>query len=102
MGNRRVRRQEPREAKRVRPPLARLAASPRARRLYAAERSAQERDAVKYMDQAERTSARGKPQVAHVLYQMAERRASGELKSKIRQRMAALKPVATASASAKH
>ena len=72
-----------------------------ARRLYAAEQLAQERDAVKYMDQAERAAARGKPQVARVLYQMAERRASGELKAEIRQRMAALKTVATASASAK-
>lgn len=72
-----------------------------ARRMYAAERAAQERDAAKYMDQAERAAARGKPQVARVLYQMAERRASGELKAEIRRRMAALKPVATASASAK-
>lgn len=62
-----------------------------ARRMYAAERSAQERDAVKYMDQAERAAARGKPQVARVLYQMAERRASGELKTEIRERLAALK-----------
>jgi hypothetical protein len=62
-----------------------------ARRMYAAERSAQERDAVKYMDQAERAAARGKPQVARVLYQMAERRASGELKAEIRERLAALK-----------
>lgn len=61
-----------------------------ARRMYAAERSAQERDAVKYMDQAERAAARGKPQVARVLYQMAERRASGELKAEIRERLAAL------------
>lgn len=62
-----------------------------ARRMYAAERSAQERDAVKYMEQAERAAARGKPQVARVLYQMAERRASGELKAEIHERLAALK-----------
>ena len=65
-----------------------------ARRMYAAERSAQERDAVKYMDEAERAAARGKPQVARVLYQMAERRASGELKAEIRERLIALKPAA--------
>lgn len=65
-----------------------------ARRMYAAERSAQERDAMKYMDQAERAAARGKPQVARVLYQMAERRASGELKAEIRERLIALKPAA--------
>jgi hypothetical protein len=65
-----------------------------ARRMYAAERSAQDRDALGYMDQAERAAARGKPQVARVLYQMAERRASGELKAEIRERLVALKPAA--------
>jgi len=65
-----------------------------ARRWYAAEQSAQERDAVKYMDQAERAAARGKPHVARVLYQMAERRASVDLKAEIRERLVALKPAA--------
>lgn len=65
-----------------------------ARRLHDAEQAGQQRDALKYLDQADRAAARGKPQVARVLYQMAERRASGELKAEIRRRLAALKPTA--------
>ena len=67
-----------------------------ARRLHAAETASQERDALKYFAQAERSAAGGKPQVARVLYQMAERRASGELKAEIRRRLDELKPAATA------
>ncbi|HUY89612.1 MAG TPA: hypothetical protein VMV10_12830 [Pirellulales bacterium] len=63
----------------------------KARRLHAADLAAQESEALKYLNQAERAAARGKPQVASVLYQMAERRASGELKAKVRGRLAALK-----------
>lgn len=62
-----------------------------ARRLHAAELAAAENETLKYLDQAERAAARGKPQVATVLYQMAERRATGELKAKARRRLAELK-----------
>ena len=65
-----------------------------ARRQHAAETASQEREALKYFAQAERSAASGKPKVARVLYQMAERRASGELKAKIRSRLAELKPAA--------
>lgn len=62
-----------------------------ARRLHAGELAAAESEALKYLKQAERAAARGKLQVAAVLYQMAERRAAGELKAKVRGRLADLK-----------
>lgn len=62
-----------------------------ARRQRAADVDAEQKQVLDYMTQAERANARGKPQVAKVLYQMAERRASGELKAKARQKLAALK-----------
>lgn len=71
-----------------------------ARRLHAVELAAAENEALKYLNQAERAAARGKPQVASVLYQMAERRATGELKAKIRSRLAALKLAASEHAAA--
>lgn len=62
-----------------------------ARRQHAAEVESQQRQAADYARQAKKAAARGKPQVAKVLYQMAERRAKGELKAEIRKELAALK-----------
>jgi hypothetical protein len=67
-----------------------------ARRQRAADVAAEQKRALDYMAQAERAAARGQVQVAKVLYQMAERRASGELKADVRQKLAALKPAPSA------
>ncbi|HEV7226331.1 MAG TPA: hypothetical protein VGN42_26730 [Pirellulales bacterium] len=61
-----------------------------ARRLRGADAAAEQKQVLDYLRQAERAKARGKLQVAKVLYQMAERRAAGELKAKVRQQLAAL------------
>lgn len=62
-----------------------------ARRQHAADVEAEQQKALSYVRQAKRAAARGKPKVAKVLLQMAERRASAELKAQIRQELAALK-----------
>jgi hypothetical protein len=67
-----------------------------ARRRRAADVDAEQKQVLDYMTQADRAKARGKPQVAKVLYQMAERRASGELKAQVRQKLAALKNASSA------
>ena len=61
-----------------------------ARRLRGADAAADQKQVLDYLRQAERAKARGKLQVAKVLYQMAERRASGELKADVRRKLAAL------------
>ncbi len=62
-----------------------------ARRQRAAEVEAEEQQALDYIRQAKRASERGKPKVAKVIYEMAERRASADLKVQIRHEIAALK-----------
>lgn len=62
-----------------------------AQRLHAADVEAEQQKAVTYVRQARRSAARGKLQVAKVLYQMAERRATGELKAEIRRELADLR-----------
>ncbi|HXT59343.1 MAG TPA: hypothetical protein VN699_11960 [Pirellulales bacterium] len=61
-----------------------------ARRLRGADAAADQKQVLDYLRQAERAKARGKLQVVKVLYQMAERRASGELKADVRRKLAAL------------
>lgn len=62
-----------------------------ARRQHAAEVEAQDHKALEYVRQAKRAAARDKPKVAKVLYEMAERRASPELKAQIRRELSTLK-----------
>lgn len=61
-----------------------------ARQQHAAELEAEQQKALSYVRQAQRAAARGKPTVAKVLLQMAERRASPELKAQIRKELASL------------
>lgn len=61
-----------------------------ARRMFAAEQSAKNGEAQSLFDQGRSAEAAGNVGAAKVYYQMANRRASGELHQQIRQRLAAL------------
>ena len=67
-----------------------------ARQRHSAEVEAEQQKALNYVRQARRSAARGKPKVAKVLLQMAERRASPELKVQIRKELADLKDAVAA------
>ena len=54
-----------------------------ARRLHAAEQAEQDAEAMQYLERARNAEATGKTNVAKIFYQMAARRASGELRAKI-------------------
>lgn len=56
-------------------------------RLRAAEEASQDGQALKYMELARSAEEAGKPSVAKLYYQMAARRASGELKTQILARL---------------
>lgn len=58
-----------------------------AKRLRAAEEASQDGEALKYMELARSAEEAGKPSVAKLYYQMAARRASGELKTQILARL---------------
>ena len=68
-----------------------------ARRLHAADETDQEHDALVYEELGRNAEAKGKPNVAKVYYQMAARRASGELRQRIQTRLGALKTASEAS-----
>ena len=61
-----------------------------ARRLRAAEQTTHDADAVRYLEMGRSAEASGKVNVARIYYQMAARRASGQLKDQILSRIAAL------------
>ncbi len=62
-----------------------------AQRLRAAEKASQNNDAMRYVELARGAEESDKPSVARLYYQMAARRASGELKSQILVRLDELK-----------
>jgi hypothetical protein len=68
-----------------------------ARRLHAAEQTQQKHDVLVYEELGRNAEAKGKPNVAKVYYQMAARRASGELRQRILTRLDALKTASEAS-----
>jgi hypothetical protein len=68
-----------------------------ARRLHAADQTDQEHDALVYEQLARNAEAKGKPNVAKVYYQMAARRASGQVRQRILTRLDALKTASEAS-----
>jgi len=61
-----------------------------ARRLHAADQAEQNAEAMQYLERARNAEATGKANVAKIFYQMAARRASGELRAKILDRLQAL------------
>ena len=61
-----------------------------ARRLYAQEQLEQKREVLAYLERARGAEETGKANVARIYYQMAYRRASGELRDQIQTRLKAL------------
>jgi len=61
-----------------------------ARRLHAAEQAGEKSEALAYLERGRNAEAIGKPNVAKVYYQMAARRASGNLRDQILARLNAL------------
>jgi len=61
-----------------------------ARRMHAAEQAAEDGEAMQFLERARNAEATGKTNVAKTYYQMAARRASGELRTKILDRLQAL------------
>ena len=61
-----------------------------ARRMHAAEQAGQNTEAMQYLERARNAEATGKTSVAKIYYQMAARRASGELRAEILDRLQAL------------
>lgn len=66
-----------------------------ARRMHAVEQDAQNRDAAVYFEKARLAEEDGKPATAKIFYEMAARRATGELKEQALARIAALRSAAT-------
>ena len=61
-----------------------------ARRLHAQEQSHGDGEAVLWFERGKTAEADGKPKTAKIFYQMAARRASGELRGRIASRLAAV------------
>jgi len=61
-----------------------------ARRLYAAEKTEQDGEALVYLERGRNAEAKGKPNVAKVYYRMAANRASGKLREQVLEQLEAL------------